>query len=120
MKAIIVSLSLLFAFNLHADFAEAPAPKAAPQEKKQMKPVVIYSTVMCPFCVRAKDLLKQKGVKYTEYFIEKDSAKLAEMKKRTNNARTVPQIFVGDVYIGGFNELAAKDKSGELDKLLSS
>lgn len=125
MKAVILSLILLLSANLYADKPLENKQKltqksALTQEKKKMKEVVIYSTVMCPYCVRAKDLLKQKNVEYTEHFIERDSAKLAEMKSRTNNARTVPQIFVGDTHVGGYDQLVKMNDSGELDKLLRS
>lgn len=123
MKAILLSLVLLLSTNSFAEKPAAPQKvenSASQKEKKQMKQVVIYSTVMCPFCVRAKDLLKEKGVEYTEYFIERDSEKLAEMKKRTGNARTVPQIFVGDKHIGGYDALVKSCESGEFDKLLKS
>lgn len=80
--------------------------------------VVIYSTTVCPYCIQAKQLLAAKGVEYTEVLIDKDMARREEMLARSNGARTVPQIFIGDTHVGGFDDLVALDKSGKLDKLL--
>lgn len=84
-----------------------------------MAPVVVYTWTFCPYCVRAKNLLKQKGVAFEEINLDGKDEELARLQNRTH-FRTVPQIFIGDEFIGGFTELAALDSSGELDKKLSS
>lgn len=81
--------------------------------------VDIYSKFTCPFCVRAKRLLSSKGVKYNEIDITLGGAKRAEMVGRAPHARTVPQIFIGDIHVGGSDELAELDASGKLDALLA-
>ena len=84
-----------------------------------MKNVVIYTGPMCNYCSAAKHLLNKKKVNYTEFDIAIDSTKLKEMQERTKGARTIPQIFIGDHYIGGNDQLQAANKNGELDKLLA-
>jgi glutaredoxin 3 len=80
--------------------------------------VEIYSKFACPFCVRAKMLLKRKGVAFEEYDITLGGPKREEMLERAPGARTVPQIFIDDVLIGGSDELAALEREGKLDTLL--
>jgi glutaredoxin 3 len=80
--------------------------------------VVVYSTGWCPYCDRAKALLGRKEVAFREIKVDDDPAERDAMLKRSGGRRTVPQIFVGDRHIGGFDELYALDKTGELDKLL--
>ena len=84
-----------------------------------MKKVTLYSGDPCPFCSAAKALLKTKGVEIEEFDIWKDSAKAKEMLQKTNGARSIPQIFIGDHYVGGNDQLQAANKNGELDKLLA-
>ena len=84
-----------------------------------MKKVTLYSGDPCPFCYAAKALLKTKGVEIEEFDIWKDSAKAKEMLQRTNGARSIPQIFIGDHYVGRNDQLQAANKNGELDKLLA-
>ncbi len=79
----------------------------------------IYTKFACPYCVRAKHLLKQKGAAFKEYDITLGGAKRAEMLARAPNARTVPQIFIGDTYVGGSDDLAALERTGRLDALLA-
>lgn len=81
--------------------------------------VTIYSTPICPYCVRAKNLLKEKGQAYTEIDVS-DPEERAKLIERANGLRTVPQIFIGDHHVGGYDNLATLDRSGELDKLLAS
>lgn len=81
-----------------------------------MKAIKIYTKDYCPYCVRAKNLLKGKGLEFEEINVE-DEALFEELKKRTG-LRTVPQIFVGDQLIGGFTDLKAMDDSGKFDGLL--
>ena len=84
-----------------------------------MKKITMYSGDPCPFCGAAKALLKSKNIEIEEFDIWKDAAKAKEMLQRTNGKRTIPQMFIGDVYIGGNDELQSLNRSGELDKLLS-
>lgn len=82
--------------------------------------ITIYTTKTCPYCIRAKELLKSKGVeKFVKEIDVTDNSELrALMAKRANERKTVPQIFIGDRHIGGFDDLYALDHTGELDKLL--
>ncbi len=82
-----------------------------------MAKVVVYTTGYCPYCVRAKDLLKRKGTAFEEINLDGKAQELENLKKRTG-LRTVPQIFINDQLIGGYSELSALDAKGELDKLL--
>ena len=83
-----------------------------------MQKVVIYSGPMCNFCSAAKHLLNKKKVNYTEFDIAIDSSKLKEMQERTKGAKTIPQIFIGETYVGGYNELKALEIAGKLNPLL--
>ena len=80
--------------------------------------VTIYTKFGCGYCVRAKRLLDEKGVDYTDHDITMGGPKRAEMLERAPNARTVPQIFIGDTHVGGSDELAALEREGKLDVLL--
>lgn len=82
-----------------------------------MANVVIYSTGSCPYCVRACRLLDAKGVIYTEIRVDRDPELRNEMMTKSCR-RSVPQIFIGDYHVGGFDEMYLLDKSGELDTLL--
>ena len=84
-----------------------------------MKPVRMYTTPICPYCVRAKSLLKRKGVEVEEVDIFMDMSAREEMQAKSGGARTVPQIFIGDTYVGGCDELYALEKEGKLDPLLA-
>ncbi|MBV7260250.1 glutaredoxin 3 [Erythrobacter crassostreae] len=79
----------------------------------------IYTKFTCPFCVRAKRLLSSKGVEFNEFDISMGGPKRDEMTERAPDARTVPQIFIGDTHVGGSDELAALERAGELDALLA-
>lgn len=79
----------------------------------------IYTRKYCGFCVRAKMLLDEKGVKYIEYSIDGDSDKRNEMIQRALGRYTVPQIFIDDQLVGGCTELFMLERNGELDALLS-
>jgi glutaredoxin 3 len=83
------------------------------------KPVEIYTTPICPYCLRAKRLLDQKGVAYREIDVMGDGAARGEMIARANGRRTVPQIFVGETHVGGSDDLYALEQAGELDALLA-
>ena len=84
-----------------------------------MKKVIIYSGETCPHCSAAKTLLKSKNAEYEEIDIWKDAAKAKEMLQKTNGARTIPQIFIGDHLVGGNDQLQEANRSGELDKFLA-
>ena len=84
-----------------------------------MKKVIIYSGETCPHCSAAKALLKSKNVEYEEIDIWKDPTKAKEMLQKTNGARTIPQIFIGDHLVGGNDQLQEANGNGELDKLLA-
>lgn len=81
--------------------------------------VEIYTTSSCPFCVRAKSLLKSKGVAYTEIDVTDDDAMRDKMVEMSGGRRTVPEIFVNGAIVGGYEELRALNDRGELDKLLA-
>lgn len=83
-----------------------------------MSGVVMYTTGLCPYCYRAKKLLEDKGVDYEEIDIMFTPGKRDEMIKRSGR-RTVPQIFVGETHVGGYDDLEAMDVSGRLDPLLA-
>ena len=83
-----------------------------------MKKVIIYTGPMCNYCSAAKHLLNKKKVSYTEFDIAVDPLKKQEMQEKTNGARTIPQIFIGEPYVGGYNELKALEVAGKLNSLL--
>ena len=78
----------------------------------------IYTKFACPFCVRAKRLLASKGVSFNEYDITLGGPRREEMLARAPQARTVPQIFIGETHVGGCDDLHALEASGKLDALL--
>lgn len=84
-----------------------------------MKTVEIYTTSICGFCTAAKRLLDSKGVDFVEIDVMRDPAKRGEMTKRSNGGRTVPQIFIDDVPIGGCDDLYALEQGGKLDPMLA-
>ena len=82
--------------------------------------VVMYSTGTCPFCERAEALLKARGVSSIEKIrVDLEPARREEMTTRTRR-RTVPQIFIGDTHVGGFDDLSALDRDGKLTQLLAA
>jgi glutaredoxin 3 len=83
------------------------------------KPIEIYTTPFCPYCIRAKRLLDQKGASYREIDVMMDNAARGEMMRRANGRRTVPQIFVGETHVGGSDDLYALEQAGRLDALLA-
>ena len=83
-----------------------------------MTKITMYSTRVCPYCVMAERLLVSKGVEVTEkILVDVDPVRREEMMSRTGR-RTVPQIFIGETHVGGFDDLSALDKAGKLDPLL--
>ncbi|MEM9172494.1 MAG: glutaredoxin 3 [Pseudomonadota bacterium] len=83
-----------------------------------MKPVVLYTKDYCPYCHAAKALLDNKKVSYTEFDVQFDAERLQEMLARSNGRKTVPQIFIGEQHIGGFDDMNALNTAGDLDALL--
>jgi glutaredoxin 3 len=84
-----------------------------------MARIEIYSTAVCPYCVAAKNFLAERGQTWEEYRIDRDPARREEMLRRSNHRRTVPQIFIDDVHVGGFDDLVALDRAGGLAPLLA-
>jgi glutaredoxin 3 len=80
--------------------------------------IEIYTWRTCPFCIRAKALLKNKGVTFTEYAIDGDEAARSAMSQRAGGQRSVPQIFIDSQHIGGCDDIHALDAQGKLDALL--
>ena len=80
--------------------------------------IEIYTWRSCPFCIRAKALLKTKGVEFTEYSIDGDEQARSKMSDRANGKRSVPQIFIDDAYIGGCDDIHDLDAQGKLDALI--
>ncbi|WP_296417813.1 glutaredoxin 3 [Pseudooctadecabacter sp.] len=85
-----------------------------------MATVELYTTPICGFCHRAKQLLTSKGVSFSEIDVMADPSRRAEMMQRANGGRTVPQIFIDGKHIGGSDDLAALDRDGKLDALLNA
>ena len=83
-----------------------------------MPKIEVYSTAVCPYCVAAKNLLKAKGLAWQEVRVDTDPAQRDLMLKRSGGRRTVPQIFVNDQLVGGYDDLVAADRSGKLTALL--
>ncbi|WEK04656.1 MAG: glutaredoxin 3 [Candidatus Devosia phytovorans] len=84
-----------------------------------MAKIEIYTTPTCPYCHAAKSLLNEKGADYTEITVL-DPDLRAAMTQRAHGRRTVPQIFIGETHVGGYDDMAALDREGGLDKLLAS
>ncbi len=85
-----------------------------------MKTVEIYTSPLCGFCHAAKRLLSKKGIEFSEVDVWANPDRKPEMIQRANGGRTVPQVFVGDVHIGGCDDLYELERSGGLDKLLAA
>lgn len=84
-----------------------------------MTAVTIYTTTSCVFCLQAKEFLRSKGVPYQEVDVTGDDGARAALVERSRGQRTVPQIFVGDVHVGGYTDLVRLDGEGKLQPLLS-
>ena len=91
--------------------------KGQPSEQVKAN-VEIYTWQTCPYCIRAKMLLRWKGVPFTEYKIDGDGAARVRMAQRANGRRSVPQIFINNQHIGGCDDLYSLDRQGQLDPLL--
>lgn len=83
-----------------------------------MVDIVVYTTAICPYCVQAKRLLDAKGASYREVRVDQDPALREEVMQRSGQ-RTVPQIWIGERHVGGFDDLWALDRAGQLDPLLN-
>jgi glutaredoxin 3 len=83
-----------------------------------MPEILIYTSKICPYCIMAKRLLDRKAVKYTEINVDEKPGAREEMMLKTKR-RTVPQIYIGDLHVGGFDELYALEREKKLDALLS-
>ena len=84
-----------------------------------MPEIIIYTTQTCPYCIRAKALLRQKGVEHiTEIDVSTNDTLRQEMMAKAGGRRSVPQIFIGGQHIGGFDDMAVLDTEGKLDPLL--
>jgi glutaredoxin 3 len=84
-----------------------------------MPKIEIYSTAVCPYCMAAKNLLKSKGLEWSETRIDTDPVAFDAMRTRSGGRRTVPQIFINDQHVGGFDDLVAADRDGKLGQLLA-
>ena len=84
-----------------------------------MRQIEIYTTRYCPYCIAAKRLLSQKGVKFTEIDVSADQEERSRMAARANGRMTVPQIFIDSIHVGGCDELYALERAGRLDALLN-
>ncbi|MGZ3480738.1 MAG: glutaredoxin 3 [Myxococcaceae bacterium] len=85
-----------------------------------MAAVTIYTTTSCGFCLRAKDFLRSRGVSYREVDVSGDDDARERLIEQSNGQRTVPQIFVGDVHVGGYTDMVALDRKGEFQPLLTA
>ncbi|MGF7158497.1 glutaredoxin 3 [Rhodoligotrophos appendicifer] len=85
-----------------------------------MPKVTIYTTSFCPYCHAAKDLLGRKGVPFEEIDVSGQPELRQSMTQRANGQRTVPQIFIGETHVGGFDDMNAMDRAGKLDPLLQA
>ena len=84
-----------------------------------MKPVTIYSTQTCPFCRQAKQLLQSRGIPFQEVDVTDDDQARERLVEKADGRRTVPQIFIGEVGIGGYTDLAQLDREGKLREMLA-
>ncbi|HEY9731975.1 MAG TPA: glutaredoxin 3 [Drouetiella sp.] len=84
-----------------------------------MAKVTVYSGPNCPYCMKAKALLQKKNVMFEEFNVKEDQARLSEMLERSGGARTIPQIFIGSVHVGGCDDLYALNAAGKLDVMLA-
>ncbi|MEQ8366884.1 MAG: glutaredoxin 3 [Roseicyclus sp.] len=84
-----------------------------------MQNVEIYTSPLCGYCHAAKRLLSDKGVSFVEYDVAREPGKRQEMLGRANGRHTVPQIFIGDTHVGGYDDMAALDRDGKLDPILA-
>ncbi len=98
-----------------SDITPPTQPTATPSATM---PITLYTTAICPYCVAAKNFMKSKGLSWTEIRIDTDPAERAKMMARANRT-SVPQIFVGDVHVGGFDDMMSLHRAGKFEPLLS-
>lgn len=96
-----------------------PAVEVVEDKDKTMAEVVVYVTQSCPYCMMARRLFDSKGVNYQIVDVGRDAQMWADMEAKTGR-NTVPQVFIGNHHIGGFDDLSAADKRGEIDPLLNA
>ncbi len=84
-----------------------------------MQTVESYTSPLCGFCHAAKRMLNDKGISFAEYDVGRDPDKRQEMLGRSNGRHTVPQIFIGDNHVGGYDDMATLERSGKLDPMLN-
>lgn len=89
-------------------------------KEKNMAKVEVYVTTYCPYCVRAKELLKRKGIAFTEIDVTNDDEARLALVKKADGRRTVPQIFINDIAIGGSDDLHALEAAGKLDAMVAA
>lgn len=92
-------------------------PHTPVMEEKMSQPITVYTASYCPYCVRAKDLLTQKKLSFKEIDVTNPDDRM-EMMEKSGGRKTIPQIFIGDKHIGGFDDLYALDQQGKLDDLV--
>jgi glutaredoxin 3 len=85
-----------------------------------MSKIEIYTTAACPYCVAAKNFLKQKGWDYREIRVDTDQAQREAMLARSAGRRSVPQIFIADTHVGGYDDLVAADRAGRLREMMEA
>jgi glutaredoxin 3 len=85
-----------------------------------MPKVIIYTATLCPYCHMAKELLRQKGTDFEEVDVTGQDDLRAEMRRKSGGRNTVPQIWVGDMHVGGCDDLMCLERAGKLDNLLSA
>jgi len=83
-----------------------------------MKEIVIYSSAHCPYCIMAKELLESKNVQFQERRVDEKFEYARESVEKSGGRKTVPQVFIGEVHVGGYDDLYALDQEGKLDPLL--
>ncbi len=96
----------------------SPGESPAETEEPSTAEVAMYSTNWCGYCQRARNVFERKGVAVREIKLDDEPDQRPLMLQRTGGQRSVPQIFIGELHVGGYDELAALDRSGELNKLL--
>jgi glutaredoxin 3 len=85
-----------------------------------MPDIIIYTTPFCPYCARAKGLLKRKNATFTEIDVSEDESRRGAMRARSQGRNSVPQIFIGSTHVGGCDDIHALDSQGKLDALLAA
>ena len=83
-----------------------------------MANVEMYSTAVCPYCIRAEQLLARKGAEVNKIYIDRDAEQFKEMIQRAKGSRSVPQIFINDIHVGGYDDLVELDMDGKLVPML--